>query len=396
MKVAILTVGNTSDTGGIMSFVCEEARQIANMKPSDMSLDVFMVRERYSILLSLLLRLLKGYIQETPNDFGKNTTIVDGVEFNNIWIKEGVLSFFVRTRITHRPFGIANTKTILNCMKKYDYLLTHKTGSQYIGLQLRNKYNIPFGAFWHGSELAVTTFSDKHAYGLTKEVLEKSHDNFFVSQALLKIGEGVYKEGNNHVIYTGPSDMFYKYDEERKKELRARKGVCEGEIVIAYVGSLISIKNVLALPSIFRAIREKCLNEKVKFWIIGTGDLESELSTELSKLGIQYEMFGKIPQDIMPDYMNCIDILLLISKKEGLGLVSLEAIKCGAQVFGSLVGGIPEVIGEDRCVSLSDSFAEDISELVINAINGGLIPQTYDERFSWGKAAQSIVNSIRS
>ena len=77
-------------------------------------------------------------------------------------------------------------------------------------------------------------------------------------------------------------------------------------------------------------------------------------------------------------------------------MVSLEAIKCGAQVFGSLVGGIPEVIGEDRCVSLSDSFAEDISELVINAINSGLIPQTYDERFSWGKAAQSIVNSIRS
>lgn len=396
MKVAILTVGNTSDTGGIMSFVCEEARQMVNRKPSDMSIDVFMIRERYSILLSILLKILKGYKHVLPQDFGKNTTVVDGVVFNNIWVKEGVLSFFVRTRITHRPFGVANTKKILKYLKKYDYVLTHKTGSQYIGLQLRNKYSISFGAFWHGSELAVTTFSDKHAYGLSKEVLEKSHDNFFVSKALLKIGEGVYKEGNNHVIYTGPSDMFYKYDEERKKELRARKGVCEGEIVIAYVGSLISVKNVLVLPSIFRTIIEKIPNEKIKFWIIGTGDLESELRTELSKQGIQYEMFGKIPQDKMPDYMNCIDILLLISKKEGLGLVSLEAIKCGAQVFGSLVGGIPEVIGEDRCVRLSDSFAEDISELVINTINCGLIPQTYDERFSWEEAAHFIVNSIRS
>lgn len=394
MKVAILTVGNTSDTGGIMSFVCEEARQIVNMKPSDMSIDVFMVRERYSILLSLLLRLLKGYKQESPNDFGKNTTIVDGVIFNNIWIKEGVLSFFVRTRITHRPFGASNTKTILKYLKKYDYVLTHKTGSQYIGLQLRNKYCIPFGAFWHGSELTVNTFSDKHAYGLSKEVLEKSHDNFFVSKALLKIGEGVSKEGNNHVIYTGPSDMFYKYDEERKKELRARNGVCEGEIVIAYVGSLISVKNVLVLPSIFRTIREKCPNTKLKFWIIGKGNLESVLQNDLEKQGISYKMFGNIPQNRMPDYMNCINILLLISKKEGLGLVCLEAMKCGAQAFGSLVGGIPEVLGEDRCAPLDDSFVECISDKVRHAIQSESTQHSYDQKFSWDVAIDSIVKAI--
>ena len=198
------------------------------------------------------------------------------------------------------------------------------------------------------------------------------------------------------MIYTGPSDMFYKYDEERKKELRARKGVCEGENVIAYVGSLISVKNVLVLPSIFRTITEKNPKEKIKFWIIGTGGLESELHTELSKQGIQYEMFGKIPQDKMPDYMNCIDILLLISKKEGLGLVSLEAIKCGAQAFGSLVGGIPEVLGEDRCAPLDDMFVDRISDLVSGAINGRISQQQYDGRFTWTVAIESIVKAIYS
>ena len=96
----------------------------------------------------------------------------------------------------------------------------------------------------------------------------------------------------------------------------------------------------------------------------------------------------------MPDYMNCIDILLLISKKEGLGLVCLEAMKCGAQVFGSLVGGIPEVIGEDRCVPLDDKFVDNISDMVSCSIQRGRVHQNYDEKFSWNSAIDSILEAI--
>lgn len=394
MKIAILTTGNSSDTGGIMSFVCEEARQLNQKGLTNMAFDVFMIRLRHSLLLSLILRCLKGVEHKMPVDYGKKITIVDGVTFHNLWIKENLVSFFIRTRITYRPFGMANTRKIVKNLISYDYVLTHKYESQYIGLQMKKKYGIPFGAFWHGSELTIRTFSNKHAYSLSKEVLEKANDNFFVSKALLKIGKSVFGNGNNHVIYTGPSDMFYRYDAEQKKELRAKNRVQEDEIVVAYVGSLISVKNVLAIPSIFRAIKDKCPNNKIKFWIIGSGDLEAELQFELKKQEVSYDMLGKIPQNKMPDYMNCIDILLLISKKEGLGLVCLEAMKCGAQVFGSLVGGIPEVIGEDRCVPLDDKFVDDISDMVSCSIQRGKVHQNYDEKFSWNSAIDSILVAI--
>lgn len=48
MKIAILTTGNSSDTGGIMSFVCEEARQLNQKGLTNMSFDVFMIRLRHS------------------------------------------------------------------------------------------------------------------------------------------------------------------------------------------------------------------------------------------------------------------------------------------------------------------------------------------------------------
>ena len=60
MKIAILTTGNSSDTGGIMSFVCEEARQLNQKGLTNMSFDVFMIRLRHTLLLSLILKCLKG------------------------------------------------------------------------------------------------------------------------------------------------------------------------------------------------------------------------------------------------------------------------------------------------------------------------------------------------
>lgn len=173
MKIAILTTGNSSDTGGIMSFVCEEARQLNQKGLTNMSFDVFMIRLRHSLLLSLILKCLKGVEHKTPVDYGKRITIVDGITFHNLWIKENLVSFFIRTRITYRPFGMANTRKIVKNLKNYDYVLTHKYESQYIGLQMKKEYGIPFGAFWHGSELTIRTFSNKHAYSLSKEVLRR-------------------------------------------------------------------------------------------------------------------------------------------------------------------------------------------------------------------------------
>ena len=47
------------------------------------------------------------------------------------------------------------------------------------------------------------------------------------------------------------------------------------------------------------------------------------------------------------------DVLILPSINEGLPLTVVEGLACGCNVVGSLVGGIPEVIGEDNCVDLN-------------------------------------------
>ena len=80
--------------------------------------------------------------------------------------------------------------------------------------------------------------------------------------------------------------------------------------------------------------------------------------------------------------MNCIDVLILPSKNEGLPLVTVEALRCGTNVVGSNVGGIKEVIGKENVFDLNDNFSEHISNRVIQMLNNKLDQDASDE-FVW-------------
>lgn len=395
MKLAILTAGSSTHTKGLMNFVCEEARQMYKRQNKNFSCDVFMIREKRTKGLENLICLLRKGKKTIPApDEGKPSFEMDGVTFHNIWIKEGIISFLVRSQMYHKPISRNNCNKVIETLKGYDYIIAHNTISQYSCYKLKEFLGIPFGAFWHGSELTTSTFLNRNTYKITKDILENANDNFFVSKSLQNIARSITCPTNPQVIYTGPSEGFYKYSEKRKNELRKQFGVLEDDIVVAYAGNLVPIKNVLVLPAIFKKIKEKCREKNFKFWIIGNGELENELRLLLEQSNIDFVMHGKVLPSRMPDYMNCIDILLLISKKEGLGLVCLEAMKCGANVFGSKVGGIPEVVGEDHCAPLDEFFVPNLSKLIINSIRNNEEKGYSEDVFSWKSAIDTILAKI--
>ena len=58
----------------------------------------------------------------------------------------------------------------------------------------------------------------------------------------------------------------------------------------------------------------------------------------------------------------------LAIKNEGFPLVSLEAQRCGVQVVGTAVGGIPEAIGQENSVLLNDDFIENFAFKIIDCL----------------------------
>jgi glycosyltransferase involved in cell wall biosynthesis len=87
----------------------------------------------------------------------------------------------------------------------------------------------------------------------------------------------------------------------------------------------------------------------------------------------------------MPDMMNCIDILLLPSRNEGLPLVTVEALRSGTHVVAANVGGIIEVIGPRNVVNHGDNFIEQVARRCAEILTTSEVVPKLPECFDWDR-----------
>lgn len=269
--------------------------------------------------------------------------------------------------------------------KSYNLLSVHTDVGAYFGQIVKKKYNIPYTVTWHGSDIHTAPFENESTRLRTVSAMEDAEYNFFVSEALLKISDRLTNQAKKTVLYNGVSDHFVKYDESKRRQLRQKYGV-EGVKVVAFAGTLREIKNADLLPDIFVHIRDYYPGN-VTFWIIGNGSLEKIIRSKIDVYGIDCTMWGFQETALMPDLLNCVDVLVLPSKNEGMPLVTLEAMSCGANVVGTRVGGIPEAIGEDFCVALDDNFVQSFAAKVVDVLNNPNT-QSCGTCFSWCETAK--------
>lgn len=81
-----------------------------------------------------------------------------------------------------------------------------------------------------------------------------------------------------------------------------------------------------------------------EFWIVGDGELATELKSMAERLGLveQVRFLGHC--DDVPQLLGELDLLVACSHSEGFSLAAAEAMAHGLAVVGTDVGGIPEVV----------------------------------------------------
>jgi glycosyltransferase involved in cell wall biosynthesis len=87
---------------------------------------------------------------------------------------------------------------------------------------------------------------------------------------------------------------------------------------------------------------------KVRFVIAGDGRERERLSTLARDLGIGELVLFLGHRDDVFDVLRAFDLLVLSSDHEGLPMVLLEAMALGVVVVARAVGGLPEVIQDDK------------------------------------------------
>lgn len=104
------------------------------------------------------------------------------------------------------------------------------------------------------------------------------------------------------------------------------------------------------------------LGEKLIYLIIGSGEMEAELSALIEKYDLKERVFilTQIDDETLIRFYNISDIFLLLSRQvgdvnvEGFGIVFLEANACGLPVIAGNSGGIPDAVEDGKSGFLVD------------------------------------------
>ena len=241
----------------------------------------------------------------------------------------------------------------------------------------------------------LPSFLNRKKFLLFREILEKSSGNFFVSKSLQEKSLDIHDGSEwNHVLYNGID--FNLFNKQSDGEIKKDKELLKlQDKVVGYVGNLIDVKNVMALPEIFSLVEKKNIG-KVSFVVIGDGVLKKQLEESFVQLNLNVNFIGEIPHDQLPVYYSLMNVLVLPSKNEGMGLVIIEAKACGVHCVGSKVGGIPELLPQENCFALNESFEQKVAERVSELLFDQNPPELSQEDFDLEKIALEQGNIFRN
>ncbi len=141
------------------------------------------------------------------------------------------------------------------------------------------------------------------------------------------------------------------------------------EKVVGYVGRLDPIKGAQFFVEAARLCLQK--NTALKFILVGEGILRKELEVKVTLWGLNDKIVFTGWRDDIPDIMSILDILVLPSLNEAVGIVLIEAQSLGVPVVASNVGGIAEIIKDKQTGILVEpadpqAIAEAVKELLDN------------------------------
>ncbi|AHF80515.1 glycosyltransferase family 4 protein [Thermococcus paralvinellae] len=274
-------------------------------------------------------------------------------------------------------FGIRGISFTLLASKKieklhrehgFDLIHAHFIGTtSYAGILAKEKVRVPVIVTAHGSDLdfmsklPLGTYYVKKSLSDADVVIAVSH---YLAKKALSLGAK-----NVYVVPNGVKEFKHKKDKRR---------------YVTFIGALRHYKSpetVLKLAEVF---------PDEKFLIVGDGPLRNILE-EKAPPNVQFLGYRSDIENIL----SKTKILILPSKREGFGLVIIEANALGVPVIGRKVGGIPELIREGKNGVTFEEF-EDLTERFQELLalkkqrKIGRFGKNISKKYTWKNIARKI------
>ena len=261
----------------------------------------------------------------------------------------------------------------------------------YVGAKLKEKYKKPLIITGHECDMCKF-FEYKNFEKMTKYALGNADYVTTVSKSNYEklIELGVDKEKVTVIPNSYDKNIFKPIPEDCKDQLNIPKN----KKIILSVGMLEEIKGHEYLIKAMRKVIDK--KTDVLCIMVGSGQLKSKLQKLINDLDLEgyVRLVGAKPHDEIPLWMNASDLFVLPSLNEGNPTVMFECLGCGKPFVGTTVGGIPEVITNDKLGYLCEPKSPDeLAEKILLALERKWDTKyvlNYAKKFSSDEIAKEI------
>lgn len=274
----------------------------------------------------------------------KSLVASGGGELEGEFKKYGIetKSLNIKTKSEFSPKVLASIFKVSKMIKDYDVDIVHAHTrvSQVSGFFASRMTRVPY----------VTT-----CHGFFKRRLGRRLFDFWGDKVIAisqPVRDSLIRDFNIEanriaVVYNGvdPEKFSKDYPDDYKSELKRRLGIKNG-LVVGTIGRLSPVKGHRFF---IEAIKDAVSKTKdIQGIIIGDGPEEDTLKRLVKDLKIENNLRFMSSVTDTNEYLSIMDIFVFPSIKEGLGLSLLEAMAKGLPCIASNVGGISDVVTNDK------------------------------------------------
>lgn len=248
--------------------------------------------------------------------------------------------------------------------------------------------NLPFTAIlseWTGIPFGFTA----HRYDILDDPLPVAQFSALANQACAIVAVSEYfkrlmikkfslRSEQIYVAYNGISVKMFQPSHKLTKE--------SSRLSLVNVGRLVPVKGQDVLLEALYRVRQQgyCIHLQ----IIGNGPLDNELKAHAQRLNLAdcVEFLGPQSQDLVRQYLNEADLLIMPSRSESFGVAVIEAMAMELPVIASNAEALPEVVVNHKTGLLFQTENPDsLAEAIIWMI------QHPEQRLAMGKQGRETV-----
>lgn len=233
-------------------------------------------------------------------------------------------------------------KHIYRTYKEFNFFFSNNY-AKYKAVHLHEVYLVHFISYFckkYGIKHLIThahttKYSDNPKNALRNRMmclgLKKSATDYFAcSKAADEFyyGKEAVKNGLVKVIPNAIDLEKYKFNKAIRDKVRKELNI-EDKFVIGHIGRMAPQKNQKFLLQIFKEIKKERINSILL--MIGNGPLKKEIEAEIKRLNLQGDVILLGVRNDVPNLLMAMDVFVLPSLFEGLGIVALEAQATGVK-----------------------------------------------------------------